>query len=165
MKVAILTGLAFLAAAPPAQAQESSNPEAARRGTAALAAGSTCNFQGDCFTQYGVRLTALRPGHIGPDVAALFGNTETGTLDGWFLMDFSVSHAGQLGSGVFLLPRAGLSVGSFYALVAHVGAGLMFVLWDNVVLRLDATYRNLWIGQFGVGDFSLGTLTLGIGAI
>lgn len=158
MKSLVLATLSLFVAVPSAYAQNDSLPEPPRRGMAVLAGGRTCNTQGDCFTQYGVRLAGLKPGHVSPDVALLL---RTGVL-----MDFSIAHAAPLSGGLYFSPRLGLTIGGFRAFAFNVGVGFVAVLWQTLVVRLDLTYRDLWIGEFGVvRGFGLGSLTLGLGTI
>ncbi len=156
MKSTVFATIALVVSASSAYAQNDSLPEPSWRGIAVLAGGGTCNTQGDCFFQYGLRLAGLKPGHFSPDVAFLAG---TGVL-----MDLSLAHADRLSRGLYFAPRFGVSIGEFRALSLNVGAGLVAVFWERLAVRLDFTYRNLWIGEFGVATGSgLGSLTLGVG--
>lgn len=47
-----------------------------------------------------------------------------------------------------------------------MGAGLVAVLWERLVVRLDLTYRDLWIGENGIATgLGLGSLMLGVGTV
>ena len=157
MGPAVLAALALFVTVPSAYTQTDSLPEPVR-GTAVLTVGGTCNTEGDCFLQYGVRLAGLKPGHVSPDVALFLGTS--------VLMDFSLAHAGRLGGGFYFSPRLGLTIGEFRTLAFNVGAGLVAVPWERLVVRLDLTYRDLWIGEHGIATgLGLGSLTLGVGTI
>ena len=158
MKLVALIASALFFFAQSAYPQNDTLPELAAREMLVLAGGSTCNTEVDCFFQYRLRLAGLRPGRVGPDVALLLSTVT--------LLDFSLAHSGRLSDGLYLSPRLGISIGSFQAVALNVGAGLIAVPRKWLAVRLDATYRGLWIGEFGVEtSFGLGSLTLGVGMI